>query len=67
MNKGGIYRLCSPAPVVHVLQSGQFSIGEDRVRYQQAGAMLCTALEQILFGANVALEGHDDVFADRIN
>ena len=57
----------APATVIHGLERGEFLVGEDRVRNAQPPRMRGSRREQVAFRPDVALERHDDFFADRID
>ena len=48
-------------------QRRQFAIGEDRMLDGEAVALLFGRFEEVAFGADIALQRHDDLFADRID
>ena len=56
-----------PASMVHVLEGGELFVGQDRLGEEEAVALLFGGFEKVAFGADVALQGHDDFFADGVD
>ena len=57
----------APAPVIQVLDGGQFLVGQDRMRNAKPAGVLLGGLQQVPLRAAVAIQRHDDLFADRID
>ena len=60
-------RLRTPAEVVHRLDRRQVLVGQDRMAQTQTVRVPFARREQVALGADVALERHDDFFADRVD
>ena len=64
---GHVDRLGLPAAMVEMLDRGQLFIGQDRMRHREPMALRLGRVEQIAFGADVALQRHDDLFARAVD
>src|SRR5690606_11543858 len=57
----------APAAMVERLERLHLLVREDRMPEPQAMRLARARLEQVALGPDVALEGHDDLFADRVD
>ncbi len=64
---GDVDRPRFPAAVIEMPQRRQLAIGEDRMLDGQAMALLFGRFEKVAFRTDIALQRHDDLFADRID
>ena len=67
-----INRLRTPAAAgfrvgLHMLERGQLFVGENRVRQAQSAGVLFGGFQQVLLGADEALQRHNDLFANRVD
>ena len=56
-----------PAAAVHALERGDLLVRQNRVRHAQPAGVLLGRFEQVLLGADVALQRHDHFLADRVD
>ena len=56
-----------PSASVDMFERGELLVGEDGVRDAEAMGVVFGGVEEVGLGADVALEGHDDFFADGID
>ena len=57
----------APAAMLQVLNGSQFFVGEDGMRNAQPMRMLLGGFQQVALWPDVAFQGHDDFFANRID
>ncbi len=62
-----IDRLGAPAAMIHVANRREFLIRQDRMRHEQPLRMPLRCLKQVPLRADVALQRHDDFFANRVD
>ena len=65
--KRDIYHSRLPASVVHRMQCRHLLKIQNRIVNQQSVTLLLSGLKQVAFGTDIALEGHHDLFANRID
>ena len=53
--------------MIDVFDRSELFVGQNRMRNEQSMAMLLGRFEQVQLGPDVALQRHDDLFANRID
>ena len=67
LREGRVDDARAPAPVVQVLQRRELLVREHGMRHPQAVGVLGSRLEEVPLGADVALQAHDHLLADRVD
>ena len=64
---GDVDRQAAPAIVIHMLQSSEFFVIQDRVWHAQTVGVLFGGIEQVGLGTDIAFQRHHDFLADRVD